>query len=93
MTISVTQYRLTARNPAIRVVVREWLNPQRKALGCVSCPLAPKYVPKLVYCNGAVAGGQGFVRAAVEYRTTASSNEQKDRTPVWLAVTGFETTL
>ena len=53
---------------------------------------SPRYFAKTAedYDNGPVVAVQpASTDAAVVARTTASSNEQKDRTPVWLAVTGF----
>jgi hypothetical protein len=50
----------------------------------------PEYFAKLVfdYCKAVAVAGQGAVIAAVAERTTASSNEQKYRTPVWFGVSG-----
>jgi hypothetical protein len=44
------------------------------------------------YCSGLTAPVQLAI-VALEYRTTASSNEQKYRVPVWLAMTGVAITL
>jgi hypothetical protein len=58
------------------------------------CPPQVLRQNRFDYDNGAVATGQAeSVAAAVVARTTASSYEQKDRTPVWPGAVGFPKTL
>ena len=45
---------------------------------------------KIYYCNGAIVVAQVAIPPLGAKRTTPSSTEQKDRTPVVFAVAGFD---
>ncbi len=72
---------------------RDWGCLAVRAITKVNCPLRPRLVRKICrrprrYCCGVTVPSQ-VVSAVVLTRITASSSEQKERTPVLPGFTGF----